>query len=197
MGKKKPQEDYAQNLKASFDRWQYLYEYGCNDPSWEDGVNLNLVRNHIIYYKRCIEDTMKPESYPEIYYRAIPPEVPNNYVAGANEIREKAKASLSLYYANKDYKFLTQRIDRLSPADEKRYCVRNVINYAKSLDLAIENDDLVTMRRHQNPETYLSSFTSCAEKFKNIKPKENEQLTVFCYYDNSDEQDMEDNELDM
>lgn len=29
-------------------RWQDIFAFGCNDPAWTDGCNLNLVRNHII-----------------------------------------------------------------------------------------------------------------------------------------------------
>jgi hypothetical protein len=197
MAKKKQQEDYEQKLRDSFDHWQHLYEYGGQDPSWADGVNLNLVRNHIYYYKRQIEETMEPGSYPEIYYRARPPEVPNDYMARAGEIREKAQVSLSLYRADKEYRFLARRVDLLDPKDEKRLCVRNVLNYAAGLEMAIQEDDLVTMRRHLNPDSYLSSFKSCAEKVRDLKPPENEQLSLFHFYDGYDGQDMDEEELEM
>lgn len=197
MAKKKQQEDYEKSLRESFDRWQFIYEHGSNDPGWPDGTNLNLVRNHVIYYKRQIEETMKPEAYPEIYYRVIPPEVSNDYIAKADDIREKARASLVLYLNDKDYQYLAKRIDGLNPKQEKQLCVRNVLNYAQGLIMAIQKDDLVTMRRHRNPDTYLSSFKSCAEKVRNLKPPENEQLNLFCAYDDFDEPDMDDEELEM
>lgn len=197
MAKKKQQEDYEKSLRESFDRWQFIYEHGCNDPGWPDGTNLNLVRNHIYYYKRQIEETMKPEAYPEIYYRAIPPEVPNDYIAKADDIREKARASLVLYLNDKDYQYLAKRIDGLNPKQEKQLCVRNVLNYAQGLIMAIQKDDLVTMRRHRNPDSYLSSFKSCADKVRDLKPPENEQLNLFCSYDDFDEPDMDDEEWEM
>ena len=31
-------------------------EHGGSDPNYDDGVNMNLTRNHIIYYKNELED---------------------------------------------------------------------------------------------------------------------------------------------
>lgn len=33
-------------------KWGDLYNYGGNDPMMSNDVNLNLVRNHIIVYKK-------------------------------------------------------------------------------------------------------------------------------------------------
>lgn len=197
MAKKKQQEDYEQQLRDSFDHWQHLYEYGGQDPSWPDGVNLNLVRNHIFYYKQKIEETMEPGAYPEIYHRAVPPEVSSDYMARSDEIRETAKASLALYLSDENYQYLSKRIDSLDPKQAKQLCVRNVLNYAVGLEMAIKEDDLVTMRRHRNPDTYLSSFASCAEKVRNLKPPENEQLNLFYSCDDYDEQEVDDEEWEM
>ena len=48
---KKNQENPLEELEKAYAQWQRLYENGGSDPFWPDGVNLNLVRNHIIYYK--------------------------------------------------------------------------------------------------------------------------------------------------
>jgi hypothetical protein len=69
---KKAEIDYAAELQKSFDRWEHLNIYGGNDPCWSDGVNMNLVRNHIIIGKRRIEESMPKEQYPQIYYRETP-----------------------------------------------------------------------------------------------------------------------------
>lgn len=37
--------EYARRERA---RWHEIFAFGCNDPAWPDGCNLNLVRNHII-----------------------------------------------------------------------------------------------------------------------------------------------------
>lgn len=35
-------------------RWAFINEYGCQNPLWPDGVNMNLTRNHILYARRQI-----------------------------------------------------------------------------------------------------------------------------------------------
>lgn len=59
-------------LVEDFARWDHLFEYGGQDPFWEDGCNLNLVRNHILNDKDRLK---KLEYFPSIYYRKTPQEV--------------------------------------------------------------------------------------------------------------------------
>ena len=69
-------------LRASYKYWHELAEHGCSDPFWEDGANLNLLRNHIIYFKSQIINQAEEEQQsipPEVYW-VIPPKVPNTYM---------------------------------------------------------------------------------------------------------------------
>jgi hypothetical protein len=134
---------------------------------------------------------MKPSEYPNVYYRDEPPEVDQHYMARPDEIRRNAAATLERYLADPDYKFLCKRVEGLNPKQAKQICIRNVINYAQGLYDAIRNDDLVTMRRHERAEGYLESFASCAEKVRNLKPPENEQLSMFGSYDYDEEDEEE------
>ena len=191
MAKKKEQEDYAKSLADTYARWEHLYKYGGQDPSWSDGTNLHLVRNHTIYYKKMIENTMQPEEYPEIYYRNLPPEVSRDYMARSDEIRACAKASLACYIADPDYQFLCYRVESLNAKQVKQFSVRNVIGYVTGLETAIKNDDLIAMRRHRNPANYIKSFVSCAKNVRNLKPAKYEQMNLFGFsYD--DEQEFDD-----
>jgi len=189
MVKKKQQEDYVKELADSFERWSYIFANGCSDPFWSDGCNLGLVRNHILYYKQMIHDTM-PE-LPEIYYRETPPEIDRDYMARPDEIRANAKAALTEYLADPDYRFLRKKAGTLHPKDEKRLSLRNIIGYAEGLEAAIREDDLIAMRHHEHPERYLPSFASCAEKIRELQARENQQLSLFDLdaYDDSDEYD--------
>ena len=45
-----------EQLDAEYKHWDDLKKNGCSDPAWPDGVNLNLVRNHIIYWYRLLRD---------------------------------------------------------------------------------------------------------------------------------------------
>lgn len=51
MSRKNHETDYAAALENDYARWYELFTKGGFDPSWADGSNLNLVRNHILYDK--------------------------------------------------------------------------------------------------------------------------------------------------
>ncbi len=165
---KRTQEDPLAELEKAYTHWQDLYDHGGSDPTWPDGVNLNLVRNHIIYYKRQIEETCPLYMGDKLYQRDLPPEVDNNYMARPDEIREHARQSLQTYLADPDYRYLLRHKDSLPPKAQKELCLYAVLNYANGLRLAIERDDLVSMRRHERPGLYLDSFKSCADKVRAV-----------------------------
>ena len=50
-------ENPLEELEKAYAQWESLYLQGGSDPFYADGVNLNLVRNHILYFKRQIEET--------------------------------------------------------------------------------------------------------------------------------------------
>lgn len=87
MAGKVSQEDklkqIVNELNHSYERWNDINDNGCNDPAWADGINMNLVRNHIIYYRRQIEDICAEtgKSFPSEYYYPVPPAVDSNYMS--------------------------------------------------------------------------------------------------------------------
>ena len=74
-------EQIQANLDERFRAWNRIAQNGCSDPGWPDGVNMNLVRNHIIYYYGLLHERQAaqvqislfdiPARTPE---RPIPPE---------------------------------------------------------------------------------------------------------------------------
>lgn len=174
---RKKQPDLAASLQEAFERWEHLYQRGGNDPGWPDGVNLNLVRNHIIYYKRQIEAQLPPELYPDVYRRVTPPEVDANYMARPEEIRAGAKNALALYLSNKNYRYLISRADRLPPKDAEQLHVEALLRIVKNLQEAIARDDLVSMRRNQRPYGYLKALDERARQVRELLV--NEQMCLF------------------
>lgn len=86
--------DYFQeNLLDRYSCWKSIYENGCSDSTWEDGVNLNLVRNHILYFRGLCESTFgtKYWMYPDAYFFPLPPQFPNAFMATSRELRCKGK----------------------------------------------------------------------------------------------------------
>lgn len=73
--------EQVNRLAERYTHWEQERRDGCVDPNWSDGVNLNLVRNHIINFKRQIRRTCDNFNLPmpAIYYRALPPEMPTDF----------------------------------------------------------------------------------------------------------------------
>ena len=184
MGKRE-QEDYAAELQKSHEHWVDLYKNGGSDPFWEDGCNLNLVRNHIHYYRSKIEETMNPEDYPAAYFKEIRPQVDNKYMARSDEIRATAKVSLARYKADPNYQYLLRHQDDFSPKTKKKLCIDTVIGYATGLEHFIKHDDLVGMRRHERAESCLKSFGDCVRRMQET-PMEEVQLSLFSLSDDED-----------
>ena len=188
---RKHETDYAAELENNYARWDKVFTEGGSDPFWADGVSLSLIRSQILY---CKEQLAKQENslfgLPEIYYREIPPEVDSDYMARPDEIRENARKAMKIIDADENLKFVWEQAPHLSEAQYKQFCIAAIINYAENLRRAIAKDDLVIMRRYENPERYLESFESAAQRI--ISPectrRINDNLTI-C--DPEDDEDFE------
>ncbi len=165
---RKHETDYAAELENNYARWDKVFTEGGSDPFWADGVSLSLIRSQILY---CKEQLAKQENslfgLPEIYYREIPPEVDSDYMARPDEIRENARKAMEIIDADENLKFVREQAPSLSEAQYKQFCIAAIINYAENLRRAITKDDLVIMRRYENPERYLESFEAAAQRIKN------------------------------
>lgn len=167
-----------EELKERYEHWNYLKQHGGQDPFWEDGSNMNLVRNHIINIKRKMEEK---DTQLELFNKEIPPEVDNKYMARADEIRKNAKRALAEYKASKDYQYLLKAIGRLNDRQREQTSINYVVGYCRGLESYIKSDDLVAMRRHESYERYLKSFYECKKKVENVlkeKEKPGEQISI-------------------
>lgn len=77
----------AVSIEQEAMRWQDIQENGCSDPFWPDGTNMNLVRNHILYYKEQIMTTCTENglTLPDEYYTPTPPKVTHSYMANLKQ----------------------------------------------------------------------------------------------------------------
>ena len=115
-GKENPLEE----LEKTYAQWESLYKQGGSDPFYPDGVNLNLVRNHILYFKRQIEETQPLYKNSEAYQRELPPQVEDGYMARAKEIRDNAKTTLTAYKTDPYYQYLLHHWEELDDAGLKK-----------------------------------------------------------------------------
>jgi hypothetical protein len=188
MPKTQKTENYAASLQESFARWESIQQNGCNDPFGPDGCGLNLVRNHIIYDKRKIENTMPLEEYPEIYFRETPPEIDNNYMARTDEIRANANAALECYKTAPGYKSVLHHTESPRSSSEGLHIARLAAKSVAGLEEAIKNGDLITMRRHEDPSYVISLLAQAIECLRGRQSHEG-QISLFDY--NEDEDEME------
>lgn len=77
----------CEEIRKEIQHWKDINQNGCSDPFWPDGCNMNLTRNHVIYYQRqlwkiCTENRLP---LPDEYYFAIPPVVDNSYMANLKQ----------------------------------------------------------------------------------------------------------------
>lgn len=71
-------ERLTAELTDEFARWEKQFLDGGSDAFYEDGVGLELIRNHILHYKYELEEKF-PNDLPEIYHKETPPEYPRTY----------------------------------------------------------------------------------------------------------------------
>ena len=151
------------SCQESYDSWKCIYN-----------GNLNLVRNHIIYYKRQMKEIS--EEYgcflPEVYYRKVPPKVENDYMAKTDKILEDALKVKEMFRENTDYQKLISYADKLTDEQKKAVCYDTVMNYVKGLERAIDSKKFIDMRRYRNYTAYLKAFTDCLAKIKKILNEE-------------------------
>lgn len=180
---KTPQEQMQEavaELVERYNRWQDLYKNGCFDPNYCDGVNLNLVRNHIQFAKRKIEKLVeehKELSFPAEYEKIeIPQEVSNDYMVNPEKIIREAKETLSVMEEDENYKYLLSIKDDLTDKEKEKICFSTVISYRRWLKDAIERNDFVYMRlyREATREMKLNSFKECVERVKNCLENRNQ-----------------------
>lgn len=73
----------GQRIFSDYSHWVEIFNEGCNDPNWSDGVNINLVRNHILYDKSEVERVLGDNyiAYPDEYFYPDPVELSSNFMA--------------------------------------------------------------------------------------------------------------------
>ena len=79
-------EKLSKDIMDSIIHWIDIRDNGCHDPTWCDGTNMNLVHNHILYYKSQIKEICDQFyiQVPPEYNLPDPPLVDNDWMADLN-----------------------------------------------------------------------------------------------------------------
>lgn len=126
-----------------------------------------------------IKEEYDAGAYPEIYYLETPQEVPNDYMAKADEIRAGAQKALALYLEDENYVYLWETKGNIPQKAAEKLSLKSILGCVSGLEYAIIADDLLVMRRHGNAAGYLSSFAFCAERCREIMEHENIPVNAF------------------
>lgn len=75
---KREYDQLVESLERSYERHAHILRHGTSDPFWHDGMNLNLVRNRIIYLRRELINLCNAHfmAVPAVARRALPKEYP-------------------------------------------------------------------------------------------------------------------------
>lgn len=183
--KKTRKEELTESLKADYARWDDLYRNGGSDPFWSDGCNLWLVKNHIINDKRDIEAELQLDDYPEEWFKDLPPDVPKDYMARADDIRKEAQETVAAGMASPDYKWLKEHCLDMEYTKLTRLHGLRTIQRLEWLSDAAGKDDLVNMRRSAGVREMLDSLKEARQQFDDERREKKQkdlplgQLSIF------------------
>lgn len=169
-------EDLAFKLMGKFLEWENVKIEGSSSPVWTDGQELNHIRDSIIYLKKEMESL---NYLPEAYYQETPPKMSQRYMVNAEEIRKKAKETLRICKENEDYQFIFSHGAPLDEQQKNWICLDGILNGILRMERMIRIDNLVEMKKYDEPEKYLKSFKVCRkgleellEELEDLKPPE-------------------------
>lgn len=76
-------KELKERLIERYSRWVHIFFNGCTDPTYHDGVNIDLVRNHIFYEKSQVEKILGHNymAYPDEYFYPDPIKLPQEFMA--------------------------------------------------------------------------------------------------------------------
>ncbi len=168
----KKREDYSKDFQDEYRRWEYLKDHGGSDPFWPDGCNMNLVRNHIIYLRKEVEENLSPGEYPEEYFKDLPHKVEEGYMVNPDLIRKRAREQMAFIEENEDYKYMRKERQNENKKNAILFKPVATINGLKDF---IKSDNLVEMRRI-NAEYYISWLRGCRKKYEETKTMDPEEL---------------------
>ena len=101
-------------LIESFLRWEHIRTYGCQDPFYPDGENMNLIRNHIIYGKSKLEELCTDMPLPAQYYIPTPEKVNADYMAANGKYYDSRIKKIAGSYPG----ITTKTLDKISSQQE-------------------------------------------------------------------------------
>ena len=154
-------------LTEKYARWDNVLHNGYCDPCNADGLILMKIREDIIRCRQEIEYHYPREVRPAVYYLEVPPVVQATYMARSDEIRRNAKKTFWILKHNKSYLYLQKNMRKLTAEElESEKEIQRIIKNLLALREAFERDDLLTLRKNENPTQMLKFQMDAANRLK-------------------------------
>ena len=186
---------YGEHIAYELAEWTALRDgtKECVDPFWEDGINMNLCRNHILYYHGRIEEELLPALYPKEYSIPIPEEYPSRYISGLDTLIACANGKIERIQNMPSYLELLQcgYAEQISLDQKKKdssyynWIMSDIANFQKGIPLAEEellNYDVHSMKRYDwilttrryariSDKSWNKRFMECLKKIQATYPE--------------------------
>lgn len=145
--------------------WEKVYAYGDTAGMCTDGVILDRIRKELLEIRKKLDVKGAAEGL------TIPPEVPKNFMACADEIRAQAQCAVQEYLAMEEYRYMQAVLPKLTPKQKKGTRVMEVSGKVMGLADALAEDNLVVLREYGSPGMLTGLIVETAKKLQGLPLK--------------------------
>lgn len=145
--------------------WEKVYSYGDAAGMCTDGVILNRIRRELLEIKKRM-DAMEYG-----YSLTVPPEVPESFMACADEIRAQARCAVQEYLAMEEYRYVQVILPKLTPKQKRDSRAMEISGKVMGLADALAEDNLVVLREYGSPGLLTGLIVETAKKLQDLPIK--------------------------
>ena len=145
--------------------WEKVYSYGDAAGMCTDGVILNRIRRELLEIKKRM-DAMEYG-----YSLTVPPEVPESFMACADEIRAQARCAVQEYLAMEEYRYVQVILPKLTPKQKRDSRAMEISGKVMGLADALAEDNLVVLRKYGSPGLLTGLIVEPAKKLQDLPIK--------------------------
>lgn len=136
------EEKIRKDLEDEENRWKDIRKNGAGDPFWSDGVNINLVRNHIVHYVSGLRQLGLSADY------EIPPKVDQAFMARKRAILAKARRNIASLKKDRDYQYLLSISAEISEKERQKLGLLAGTGIVRDLERAVAERNYNDASRH-------------------------------------------------
>ena len=146
--------------------WEKVYSYGDAAGMCTDGVILNQIRRELLEIRKKL-DAMEDE-----HGLTVPPEVPESFMACADEIRAEAQCAVQEYLAMEEYQYVQVILPKLTLKQKQDSHAMEISGKVMRLAEALAEDNLVVLREYGSPGMLTGLIVETAKKLQGLPLKQ-------------------------